>query len=117
MASMYARACIRVSNRFFNMYHDYPFPRTNVKLQVLKPNTFILTSNVFDNIPNSIKRVTDTALSIYDRAYKDNMQCIDEIEIVNINITNIIEPLDYRITQDELNKHTLDEIIKTIAKC
>lgn len=96
MAHRYARASVVVSNNFFKQYKQYQFCNKNVNTDLVSPNKFIFSTIVYDNEYKSIKRVTNAALSVYNRAHNDFMPCIDEIKIENIQISDIIhapEPL------------------------
>jgi hypothetical protein len=42
---------------------------------------------MYDNEHRSIKRVTNAALAVYNRAFNDFMPCIDEIVIENVHIS------------------------------
>ena len=96
MAHRYARACVVVSNNFFKQYKQTQFGNKNVNMDLVSPNKFVFSSVVYDNEYKSIVRVTNAALSVYNRAHNDFMPCIEEIKIENVHISNIIhapEPL------------------------
>tara|TARA_B100001094_G_C18194596_1_gene809741 strand:- start:4237 stop:4611 length:375 start_codon:yes stop_codon:yes gene_type:complete len=87
MAYRYARATVVVSKNFFNQYKNYPFGAHNVLIDKVSPNKFIFSTDIYDNEPQSIKRVTNAALAVYNRAHNDFMPCIDKIFIENVHIS------------------------------
>ena len=84
MAYRHAHACVEVSKRFFNKYKNYPFGCKDVVMDVIKPNQFFFTTEVYDNEPKSIRRVTNAAISVYQRGYNDSMSCVDKITIKSV---------------------------------
>lgn len=86
MTGRYVRATISVSKQFFKQYEYYPFAACKIKIDKIKPDTFILSTKIIHSEPHSVNQITKTILSFYKRAYNDLMPCIDHISVKNIRI-------------------------------